>query len=124
MVRGRAPALLLVLLWPAGAAAQPATDAEQRASELAREGNQLAEQQRFGEAIDRWKRAEALSSRLLHPCNIGLAYARWQRPAQAHLFLRLCRERALRDAVSVPDWVDARLAAVEAALRGGGFGQV
>ncbi len=115
----------LLLAWAPPAAAQPAPgEREQRASELAREGNQLADAGRFDEAIARWKQAEQLDSRLLHPCNIGLAYARSARPARAHLFLRLCRERALRDAVSVPDWVDARLARVEAELGKGGFGQV
>jgi len=98
-----------------------AADDQAEADRLTIDGAKLAEAGRFDEAISAFRRAEALAPRAINDCNIGLAYARSDRPAHAHFFLRRCRARAPE---ALPSWVDARMQKLDAALRAGGFAPV
>lgn len=98
-----------------------AADDQAEADRLTIDGAKLAEAGRFDEAIASFRRAEALAPRAINDCNIGLAYARSDRPAHAHFFLRRCRARAPE---ALPSWVDARMQKLDAALRAGSFAPV
>ena len=103
------------------AASASADEAADRAQDLVEEGARLGGAGRFDEAIDRFRQAEAILPRAIHDCNIGLAFARSGRPAQANFFLTRCRARATD---ALPAWVDARLATLAETLQSGSFAQV
>ena len=109
---------------PAGAGV-PAAD-QDRARKLAREGNALLVAERFGEAVAKYKQAERIWSRLVHACNIGLAYSKAKRYARAHLFLGLCRERAEREGKrgKLAAWVVERHRAAGEAMARGNYGRI
>lgn len=96
---------------------QPKTAAD----ELVRDGARLGKAGDYEQAVDRFKRAEAMFSRAIHDCNIGLAYARWNKLGRAHAFLDRCRSRAVE---ALPAWVDKRARAVMEELRNGSYAPV
>lgn len=107
---------VLVLLLSSAALADEVAD---KALALNKEGTALAEQGRFDDAIVRFKAAEVLLPRYQHHCNIGIAYQDSGRLPPAQRFLQSCVARAGKNASPA---VKARLAAVEATLRGPSFG--
>lgn len=74
--------------------AQPHVD---RGEELAREG-------RLTEAIQEFKRADAIEPRASNACLIALAYIRRELWPQAEVFLTTCHDRA-KPSDPLPDWV-------------------
>jgi hypothetical protein len=91
--------LALVLLTAASVA-----HAEPSAPELQAEGEQLAKDSRFSEAIDKFKAADKIQPTASHACLIALAYTRRELWPQAEIFLARCHERAT-PADPLPDWV-------------------
>jgi hypothetical protein len=74
------------------------------AAELQAQGEQLAKDGRFTEAIDAFKAADRLEPRASHACLIALAYTRRELWPQAEVFLSKCH--ALASASDpLPDWV-------------------
>jgi len=78
--------------------------AEPTAPELQAEGEQLAKDSRFSEAIDKFKAADRLQPTAGHACLIALAYTRRELWPQAEIFLARCHERATPQD-PLPDWV-------------------
>ncbi len=78
--------------------------AEPTASELQAEGEQLAKDSRFSEAIDKFKAADKIQPTAGHACLIALAYTRRELWPQAEIFLARCHERATPQD-PLPDWV-------------------
>jgi hypothetical protein len=78
--------------------------AEPTAPELTAEGEQLAKDSRFSEAIDKFKAADKLQPTASHACLIALAYTRRELWPQAEIFLARCHERATPQD-PLPDWV-------------------
>lgn len=71
---------------------------------LVAEGEELARQGEFSQAIDRFQKADAIAERTRHACLIGLVYTRRELWAEAELFFARCRSRAtVTD--PVPDWL-------------------
>jgi hypothetical protein len=77
---------------------------EPTAPELQAEGEQLAKDSRFSEAIDKFKAADKLQPTASHACLIALAYTRRELWPQAEIFLARCHERATPQD-PLPDWV-------------------
>ena len=93
-----------------------------RAAELASEGSAFGRAGDLEQAIERFSAAERIYPRALHNCNMGLAWARLDRPARSHFFLAECRERwASEEQGSLPAWVDKRVGEAEAKLRAGAY---
>ncbi|MDB4952545.1 MAG: hypothetical protein JWO36_114 [Myxococcales bacterium] len=82
---------------PALARADGAADRQAQGEQLARDG-------RYTEAIDAFKAAERLEPRASHSCLIALAYIRRELWPQAEVFLSDCRKRA-NATDPLPDWV-------------------
>jgi hypothetical protein len=84
-------------------------------AQLEKQGEQLAKDGQFAEAIDAFKAADAERPTTELACLIGLAYGRRNLYAQAELFFDLCHERARSGKTGdpVPSWV----AKVEAQFR-------
>jgi hypothetical protein len=78
--------------------------AEPTAPELQAEGEQLAKDSRFSEAIDKFKAADKIQPTAGHACLIALAYTRRELWPQAEIFLARCHERATPQD-PLPDWV-------------------
>ncbi len=78
--------------------------AEPTAPELQAEGEQLAKDSRYSEAIDKFKAADKLQPTASHACLIALAYTRRELWPQAEIFLARCHERATPQD-PLPDWV-------------------
>ena len=95
--------------------------ADPSAAQLRAEGEALAQQQRFSEAIDKFKAADRLQPTASHACLIALAYLRRELWPQAEIFLATCQARATAGD-PVPDWaplarqqLDERFATVNVA---------
>jgi hypothetical protein len=80
--------------------------AEPTAAELVAEGEQIAKQGRYTEAIERFKAADRLEARASHACLIALAYTRRELWSQALIFLDLCESRA-KPGDPLPSWLGA-----------------
>jgi len=78
--------------------------AEPTAPELQAEGEQLAKDSRYSEAIDKFKAADKVQPTASHACLIALAYTRRELWPQAEIFLARCHERATPQD-PLPDWV-------------------
>ena len=78
--------------------------AEPSAQDLQAQGEQLAKDGRFSEAIDAFKAADKQQPTASHACLIALAYTRRELWPQAEIFLARCHERAT-PADPLPDWV-------------------
>ena len=78
--------------------------ADPSAQDLQTQGEQLAKDGRFSEAIDAFKAADKLQPTASHACLIALAYTRRELWSQAEIFLARCHERAT-PADPLPDWV-------------------
>ncbi len=78
--------------------------ADPSAPDLQAQGEQLAKDGRFSEAIDAFKAADKLQPTASHACLIALAYTRRELWSQAEIFLARCHERAT-PADPLPDWV-------------------
>ena len=78
--------------------------ADPSAQDLQAQGEQLAKDGRFSEAIDSFKAADRLQPTAGHACLIALAYTRRELWSQAEIFLARCHERAT-PADPLPDWV-------------------
>jgi hypothetical protein len=82
----------------------PALARADSAAERQAQGEQLAKDGRFTEAIDAFKAAERLEPRASHSCLIALAYIRRELWPQAEVFLSDCHQRA-NASDPLPDWV-------------------
>jgi hypothetical protein len=78
--------------------------ADPSAADLQTQGEQLAKDSRYSEAIDAFKAADRLQPTAGHACLIALAYTRRELWSQAEIFLARCHERAT-PADPLPDWV-------------------
>jgi len=78
--------------------------ADPSAADLQAQGEQLAKDSRYSEAIDAFKNADRLQPTAGHACLIALAYTRRELWSQAEIFLARCHERAT-PADPLPDWV-------------------
>ena len=78
--------------------------ADPSAQDLQAQGEQLAKDGRFSEAIDAFKAADKQQPTASHACLIALAYTRRELWPQAEIFLARCHERAT-PADPLPDWV-------------------
>jgi hypothetical protein len=76
------------------------------APELQQQGEDLAKQGRFTEAIDSFKAADKLQPSAAHACLIALAYTRRELWPQAEIWLQLCQVRASPQD-PLPDWAPA-----------------
>ncbi len=120
-------AVLAIAVFVCAAARVAGADggAKADADELVREGMELGRAGKLDQAIAAFKRAEAIYPRAVNDCNIGLAYARQNRWAQAHFFLVRCRERWSREETRPMDaWVDQRIKKSLAALKDGDYAPV
>ncbi len=91
-------AVLVLWLAPVVAAAEPPDSAVLRA-----QGEQLARDSHFAEAIDKFKAADRILPSAANACLIALAYTRRELWPQAEIWLATCRERAT-SADPLPDW--------------------
>lgn len=66
------------------------------ATALVRQGDRLAKQKRYNDALIAFKSADRLYSRAEHDCWIGLVYARLNQVTQANYFVSRCKARAGR----------------------------
>jgi hypothetical protein len=97
-------------------------DLRARADALVAEGTELGRSGALVPAIAKFKQADALVSRAVHACNIGLAYARLKQWPQAELFLGRCREQwAQEESRPLNPWVDRRIREAINAMRGKGY---
>lgn len=80
--------------------------ADPTAPELQAQGEDLAKQGRFSEAIDAFKAADKLQSSAAHACLIALAYTRRELWPQAEIWLAQCQVRATAQD-PLPDWAPA-----------------
>lgn len=80
--------------------------ADPTAPELQAQGEELAKQGRFTEAIDSFKAADKLQASAAHACLIALAYTRRELWPQAEIWLQLCQVRASPQD-PLPDWAPA-----------------
>ena len=80
--------------------------ADPTAPELQAQGEDLAKQGRFTEAIDSFKAADKLQPSATHACLIALAYTRRELWPQAEIWLSQCKVRATA-ADPLPDWAPA-----------------
>jgi hypothetical protein len=93
----------------------------QSADRLVNEGIELADHGAYEDAIAKFRAAEEVLPRALNDCNIGLAYARLEKPAEAWFYLQRCKARKPEPD---PPWLAARLEKARAALDGGRFAPV
>lgn len=93
------PGLVVALLL-----AQPARAED--ADALRKQGEDLARQGSYAQAIEKFKAADRLSPRAEHACMIGLSYLRRKLWAQAELYFARCTRRA-ESGEPLPDWVPA-----------------
>jgi hypothetical protein len=100
LVRFTAIAVAGLSLASAGAFADPTP------ADLQAQGEDLAKQGRFSEAIDSFKAADKLQPSATHACLIALAYTRRELWPQAEVWLALCQVRAT-PADPLPDWAAA-----------------
>lgn len=80
--------------------------ADPSAADLQTQGEDLAKQGRFSEAIESFKAADKLQASATHACLIALAYTRREAWPQAEVWLALCQVRATT-ADPLPDWAPA-----------------
>ena len=92
-----------------------------QADKLVLQGAELGQQGQFRQAILYFKSAEELAPRASHDCNIGLAYARWERYPEALYYLQRCKIRTKKE---LPTWVDERIANTRRVLAEGKFAEV
>ena len=90
-----APAMVLML-------APPSARAES-ADELVAQGQELAREGRIGDALARFRAADAAEPRAVHSCLIGLAYLRGAALGNAELSFAQCHSRAQTE--PLPGWV-------------------
>ena len=83
--------------------AAPASADRTSPARLQKQGEQLAKDGQFAEAIDAFKAADAEAPTTELACLIGLAYGRRNLYGQAELFFDLCHERA-KTGDPVPSW--------------------
>ncbi len=102
MLRSQVVRILAIVVASVLAAA-PHAEADQR-DDLQSNGEQLAKEGRFGEAIEQFKAADRIEPRASHACLIALAYTRRELWPQAELFLSLCHARATATD-PLPEWV-------------------
>jgi hypothetical protein len=102
-------------------AISPLALADKTAPQLQADGEELAKQGRFSEAIDAFKAADRLEVTATHACLIALAYTRRELWPQAEIWLATCQVRA-NPKDPPPDWapaekdqIDQRLAAANVA---------
>ena len=91
-----APAVVCVLA--------PVIAHAETADELVAQGQELARQGRIGDALERFRAADAAEPRAVHSCLIGLAYLRGGALGNAALSFLACHRRA--QATPLPAWVD------------------
>ena len=115
------PALLVALLLALSTSAASASTPREQADALVREGAALGEAGLWDGAIARFRDADALFPRAMHDCNIGLAYARSNRPDAGWLYLVRCQARTTE---ALPRWVDVRRREALAALAAGEYAPV
>ena len=84
--------------------------------DLVAQGDALAKQSEYTQAITKFKLADAKRPRALHACMIGLAYMRREAWPQAELFFALCEKRAVVGD-QPPDWIDAAQQQLASKLR-------
>jgi hypothetical protein len=80
--------------------------ADPTAPELQAQGEELAKDGRFSEAIDAFKAADNLQPSAAHACLIALAYTRRELWPQAEIWLAQCQVRATAQD-PLPDWAPA-----------------
>jgi hypothetical protein len=98
----------------ATATADPAADA----AALVREGEALARQAQYGEAIARFRAADALLPRAAHACLIALAYRKREDWARAQLHVARCHDRAAASSSDPePAWAQKLRDEIAARLR-------
>lgn len=93
---------MVMMVW----LAVPAVARADGADQLRAQGETLAKQGNYAEAIDAFKASDALRPRASNACYIALAYTRRQLWPQAELFLETCHARATA-ADPLPQWVAA-----------------
>lgn len=98
-VRGLAVTVVL-LLTSGSASADPQADARAQVAE----GEALAKQGRFSEAIEKFRAAEQTSPSARHDCYIALAYRRLEQWGAGRLHAEKCVERAT-EADQAPKWI-------------------
>lgn len=111
--------LLALCTWVAGA---PSALAQDYARELAQAGVALAKDNQFGEAIVKFKAANAVEASPEHDCYIAAAYVRLKRWGQAALFTRRCTRWPLVEE-KVP-WYGRLTEDVKKGLKQSGYGRV
>jgi len=90
-IRIAAGITVVLSFWTHELAAQSvAADAEA----LVRQGDRLAKQKRYNDALVAFKSADRLHPRAEHDCWVALAYARLKQATQANFFISRCKERA------------------------------
>jgi hypothetical protein len=102
----RFPATICAGLWFATASAASVVWADPTAGDLQAQGEDLAKQGRFSEAIDSFKAADKLAPSATHACLIALAYTRRELWPQAEVWLALCQVRA-NEKDPLPEWAPA-----------------
>ena len=85
--------------------------AEPTADELQAQGEQLARDRHYSEAIDAFKAADRQHATATHACLIALAYTRRELWPQAEVWLSRCQERASA-ADPLPTWAPAQAAEI------------
>ncbi len=109
----RAHAIVLAgwcALAPAAAHAAPTAD------ELKAQGERLAKNGRYSEAIEAFKAADRVEPRASHACLIALAYTRRELWPQAEIYMELCHGRATPSDPE-PEWVPQAEALIEERLQ-------
>ena len=84
----------------------PAARAQPSADQLRTDGEQLAKDGRFTEAITAFKASNKLHVRATNYCLIGLAYTRRELWSQAEIMIDLCKKNATAED-PLPDWLPA-----------------
>lgn len=100
----------LCVLAPALAHAEPT------AAALQAQGERLARNRRYSEAIEAFKAADRIETRASHACLIALAYTRRELWPQAEIFMDLCHGRA-NPSDPEPAWVPEAEALIEERLQ-------
>ncbi len=97
------------------ALAPPVAWADRR-EELQGQGEQLAKEGRFADAIESFKQADKIQPRASHACLISLAYTRRELWSQAQLWMATCHQR--QSATDpLPDWVPLAEKQIEERLK-------
>jgi hypothetical protein len=90
--------------------------AEPTAATLQAQGERLARNGRYSEAIDAFKAADRIETRASHACLIALAYTRRELWPQAEVFMDLCHGRATPSDPE-PAWVPQAESLIEERLQ-------